>query len=238
MVPLRIVGELVGGQVYVSGAQRSATLVGKNYTGSDWTTHKLEFKADSKTALVDEGEVELVSAPRWLERHGELIVPLEPLLQAFDITDASDRDGYIVRLENYALMTNFYLLENFFGAASFYYLPEDYSDTDRLMPRDVTVRHVLDWAETEEESDVTDTAVMLELRQTAGPPIPQGKQGLFIYRVGQGAATLGGRNTNRSMGPPNEDPCVKRGNSFQCRMFFSGPLTTGSYVLALVRLRP
>lgn len=68
MVPLRIVGELVGGQVYVSGAQRSATLVGKNYTGSDWTTHKLEFKADSKTALVDEEEVKLVSAPRWLER--------------------------------------------------------------------------------------------------------------------------------------------------------------------------
>jgi hypothetical protein len=99
------------------------------------------------------------------------------------------------------------------------------------------VRYVLDRAETAEVSDVTDTAVMLELLETAGLPIPQGKQGLFIYRVDQGAATLGGRNTSRLMGPSNENPCVKRGNKFQCRMFFSGPLTKGSYVLALVRLK-
>lgn len=211
MVPLRIVGELFGGQVYVSGERKSGTLVGKNYTGSEWTTHKLEFRAGSKTAVVDEREVQLVSAPRWLGQHEELIVPLELLLQTFDIAVADAGDEYIVRLENYALLMNFYLLENFFDAAAFYYLPEDYSDTDRLVPRDVSVRYVLDRAETAEVSDVTDTAVMLELRETAGPPIPQGRQGLFIYRVGQGAATLGGRNTSRSMGPSNEDPCVSEG---------------------------
>jgi hypothetical protein len=54
------------------------------------------------------------------------MVPLEALLRTFDIAVADAGDGYIVRLENYALLTNFYLLENFFDAAAFYYLPEDY----------------------------------------------------------------------------------------------------------------
>ena len=81
MVPLRVIGELMGGQVYTSRARKAGLLI----RPTPGESRLLEFTAGSREAFVDENRVELTSAPIWLNEADELLVPLEPLITAFKL---------------------------------------------------------------------------------------------------------------------------------------------------------
>lgn len=227
MVPLQVVGELLGGKVYLDQTHKSGLMVA---TGPDQTSHKLEFRAGSSTVQVDESTLKVASQPYWLEAAGELVVPLEPLLETFGINKGEVRNEYVLPLISYSTPGYFALLEIYNSSDG--WMPTGYVDSEQLVPRDVTVRRVL-------ERGVTGTAgslyVALNLQQTSGPPIRQGQQGLFTLVVKDGAVTLGGRDTAQLLGPGNEDPCRKRDGGFSCRQLFAQ--ATPDYVVALVRVR-
>jgi len=226
MVPLRVVGELLGGHVYLSHIEQSGTIIGENAANN--TSHKLEFKAGSAVVQVDERRVRVASAPYWLGEHEELFVPLEPLLSPFGIRVVGEHDQYVLQLDGPGILRDFYNPE---------WLPETYRDTDRLLPRNATVRRVLanvfgDDAPTES------LEVALNLHRSGGPPIQQGQQGLFTYVLfQQGASSVGGPGTSTSLsGPAPEDPCVKTSAGFRCRQFFDAS-SPPDYIIARVRLR-
>lgn len=228
MVPLRVVGELLGGQVYLDKVQKSGLIVSNSY--DDYTNHKLEFQSGSSMVRVDEGRVEVASAPYWLEASGELIVPLEPLLETFGIYPTGASDGYILPLFSYATPGYFAILETYNRAGG--WIPSGYVDTEQLVPRNVTVRRVRARGARGTPGSLH---IALDLKQTSGPPIPQGQQGFFTLLFKDGGVTLGGRDTAQVLGPGNEDPCRKRKGGFRCQQAFSD--SSADYIMALVRVR-
>lgn len=226
MVPLRVVGELLGGQVYLDKAQKSGLIVSNSY--DDYTNHKLEFQSGSSTVRVDEGTTEVASVPYWLK--GELIVPLEPLLDISYIYPIDASDPYILPLFSYATPGYFAILETYNSAGG--WIPSGYVGAEQLIPRNVTVRRVL---EDGARGGPGSLHVALDLKQISGPPIPQGQQGFFTLVFKDGGVTLGGRDTAQVLGPGNEDPCRRRKGGFRCQQAFA--TSSPDYVVALVRVR-
>ncbi len=227
MVPLRVVGELLGAQMYLDTSQKSGLIVGKRYNN---TNHKIEFKADSSTVQVDQNTLEVASTPYWMEASGELIVPLDPLLETFGIETRETHDDYILPLASLATAGYFALLEGYESAGG--WIPSGYVEAEHLIPRNVTVRRVL---EDGARGGPGSLHIALDLKQISGPPIPQGQQGFFTLVFKDGGVTLGGRDTAIVLGPGNEDPCRKREGGFRCQQAFGE--AKPDYVVALVRVR-
>ncbi len=232
MVPLRVVGELMGGQVYTSRSRKAGLLI----RPTPGESHLLEFTAGSREAFVDENRVELTSAPVWLGEEGELLVPLKPLITAFKLRPRWNRQksvltlssGFFKRLESFELET----------------LPDGYKDTERLVPGDVTL--------TRQGPGRRQVRLDMNLRNVSGPPVRAGQQGVVLWAQygGVAGAVVRGRNTYvPTIDPVPTDPCRQETNreGFVCKAAFpahynaiSGTVSGSyplDYLIARVRVR-
>lgn len=232
MVPLRVVGELMGGQVYTSKARKAGMLIRPTLEES----HLLEFVSGSRSAYVDEKEVRLASAPIWLSEEGELLVPLEPLIDAFGLRPRWNRQANVLALSSD--------LFEYLASFELETLPDGYQDTEQLIPGNVALQR--------QGPGARQIRLSLNLKNLSSSPVRAGQQGLFLlaqYRGVAGAITKG-RNTDvPTIGPAPTDPCRKeKGRElFVCKAVFPAfydaiyNTISGSYpmdyLIARVRVR-
>lgn len=225
MVPLRTVGELLGGKVQLDPVYRSGTLIVAPRSRAQ-SEQKLEFRGGSNV-LVNNGRRMLIAFPAiWLDRYEEIVVPLGSILTPLSVT-AESRGG-IVHLESDLLNRSGKLS----GLTKRRVTP-GYHATNYLRPEDVSVRRVTD-VYGKRLFDIS-----LTLEQISKTSIQPKREGLFTYlKYRNGKVDIGGPMTPLEVrtGPRNIDPCVKDGSVFRCRTyFFSGLLF--DYVLGLVTLQ-
>ncbi len=205
MVPLRVVGELMGGQVYTSERRKAGMLIRPTLEDS----HLLEFVSGSRRAYVDEKEVRLASAPVWLSEERELLVPLEPLINAFNLRPRWNRRTNVL-----ALYSD--LFESF-RSFELETLPDGYQDTEQLVPSNVAL--------TRQGPGARQIRLSLSLRNVSNSPVPAGQQGVFLLAQYGGVAgsIVKGRDTDvPTIGPAPTDPCRKeKGRKlFTCKAVF------------------
>lgn len=232
MVPLRVVGELMGGQVYTRTARKAGLLI----RPTQEENHLLEFIAGSRKAFVDEKPVQLESTPVWLSRERELLVPLEPMIAAFDLRPRWNRQKSVLTLSS-----SFF---EYFESFELETLPGGYEETERLVPDDVTL--------TRRGPSRRQLRLDMNLRNVSGTPVRAGQQGVVLWAQygGVAGAVVRGRDTYvPTIDPAPADPCRKEAgrSGFVCRAVFpafysaiSG-LVSGSYpvdyLIARVRVR-
>ncbi len=231
MVPLRVVGELMGGQVYTSERRKAGMLI----RPTPQESHLLEFVSGSRQAYVDEKEVQLASAPIWLSEQRELLVPLEPLIDAFGLRPRWNRRTNVLAL-------NSDLFEDF-RSFELETLPDGYQDTEQLVPSNVALNR--------QGPGLRQIRLSLNLKNVSNSPVLAGQQGLFLLAwYGRVAGSIvKGRNTSvPTIGPAPIDPCRKEeGRKFVCEAVFPAfydaiyNTISGSYpmdyLIARVRLR-
>jgi len=192
MVPLRVVGELMGGQVYYSKARKVGVLIRPTLVES----HLLEFVSGSRRAYVDEKEVRLASAPVWLDGKNELLVPLEPMIEAFGLRPRWNRETNVLTLRSVL----FEYLESFERET----LPDGYEDTEQLVPGDVVLRR--------QGPGERQIRLSMNLKNVSNSPVRAGQQGVFLWAQYGGVAgvIVRGRDTSvPTIGPAPKDPCRK-----------------------------
>lgn len=231
MVPLRVVGELMGGQVYNSKPRKTGTLIRPDLVES----HLLEFVAGSRQALVDDEAVQLASAPIWLADSNELLVPLEPLIKAFGLRPRWNPETNVLALDSIL----FEYIETFERET----LPYGYQDTEQLIPGDVLLKR--------QGPDARQIKLMMNLKDVSNTPVRAGQQGVFLSAQygGIGDTIAEGRNTEvPTIGPAPTDPCRReKDRGFTCVAVFPAisqaiyNAISGSYpldyLIARVRVR-
>jgi hypothetical protein len=230
MVPLRVVGELMGGQVYISKPRKAGILIRPTLEES----HLLEFVADSQQAYIDERAVQLASAPVWLEEVSELLVPLEPMIAAFNLKPRWNRSANILELDS--------ILFEFLSSFELETLPDGYEDTAQLVPNNIAL--------TRQGPGARQIRLSMNLQNLSKPPVQAGQQGIFLLAQygGVGGTIVIGHNTGvATIGPSPTDPCRKEGRGFVCNAVFPAfdqaiyNTISGSYpldyLIARVRVR-
>ena len=229
MVPLRVVGELMGGQVYNSKSRKAGTLIRPDLVES----HLLEFTSGSRRASIDEKEVQLASAPIWLKGSDELLVPLGPLIDTFGLRPRWNPKTNVLALDS--------ILFEYLGSFELETLPDGYQDTERLIPENVSLRR----------QGPGERQIKLTMNLKNISNVRAGQQGLFLLAQygGIGDAIAKGRDTDvATTGPNPTDPCrQEKSRNFSCTAVFptfsdaiynaisgSYPL---DYILARVRTR-
>ena len=213
MVPLRVVGTLLGGSVSYNASQKLGKISRMG--------HEVEFEADSNTARTDDKQIKLTSSPYWLANSGELIVPLEAITQVFDIDMHYNRKTRMVSLNGSHFAKELALSEN-------QWLPGGYQDTQKLLPDNVLIREVKTRFRGETLTSVKakpkQIEIKLALREVTEKGVPAGKQGLFtlVNYAGEGGVSYGGRSAIPGMsGGPSADPCKKTEDSYVCTQFYA-----------------
>lgn len=191
----------MGGQVCYSEARKAGVIV----RSSDRGSHMLEFVSGTRQARIDERPVRLTSAPRWLQKQRELFVPLEPMVKAFGLRPRWDRENNVLALDSVEF-------EDFPGF-EIETLPENYGDTQELIPKSVSLRR--------QGPGLRQVGLSLHLQVTTNAVVQPGQQGLFLLakylEAGDGGYQVRGRNTSvPTVGPAPKDPCRKRGREFVC----------------------
>lgn len=223
MVPLRTVGELLGGTVKLDRARRAGVLVAHPYgTGA---RSRLEFRAGVASIRVDGQQVYISQAPRWLPKYDELVVPLPTILRPLG-AEVVSRRNHMLKLGSETVRRTAR-----FSNPPGQWFPKGYHDTEKLVPNDVTVRRAVDLY----KKRFFDVSLSLQ----SEPAVRQGQQGLFTYvQYRNGQAAVGGRDSALELrfGPQNKDPCIKEADTFTCRtFFFSGQLF--DYIVTRVQVR-
>ena len=160
MVPLRVVGQLMGGQVYNSKSREAGTLIRPDLVES----HLLEFVAGSRQASVDEKKVQLASAPIWLKGSDELLVPLEPLIDAFGLRPRWNPKTNVLAFDS--------ILFEYLGSFELETLPDGYQDTERLVPENVSLRR--------QGPGERQIKLTMNLKNVSNASVRAGQQGLFL----------------------------------------------------------
>lgn len=231
MVPLRVVGELMGGQVYNSKPRKTGTLIRPDLVES----HLLEFVAGSRQALIDDKTVQLASAPIWLADSDELLVPLEPLIKTFGLRPHWNPKTSVLALGSIL----FEYIETFERET----LPYSYQDTEQLIPGDVSLKR--------QGPSARQIKLTMNLKDVSNTPIRAGQQGVFLLAQygGIGDTFVEGRNTEiPTIGTAPTDPCRReKTRGFSCTAMFPAisqaiyNAISGSYpldyLIARVRVR-
>ena len=225
MVPLRTVGELLGGKVQLDPVRRSGTLVVAPSSRTQ-SNQKLEFRGGSNVVINNGQRISVTFPAIWLDQYEEIVVPLKSMLAPLSATVKS-KDG-IVHLESDLLERSGKLSD-----LTKRRVTTGYRSTNELRPENVAVRRVTD-IYGKRLFDIS-----LSLEQVSERSIQPKQEGLFTYlKYRNGKVDIGGPMTALELriGPQNLDPCVKDGSAFRCRTyFFSGLLF--DYVLGLVTLQ-
>ncbi len=222
----------MGGQVYYSKPRKAGMLIRPGLEGS----HLLEFIAGSRRAYVDEEEVRLASAPVWLSKESELLVPLAPLIDAFGLRPRWNRKTNVLELNSN--------LFEYFASFELETLPDGYQDTEQLVPSNVALNR--------QGPGARQIRLSMNLKNVSNSPVQAGQQGLFLLAQsgGMGGAFVKGRNTDvPTIGPAPTDPCRKEESRelFVCQAVFPAfdraiyNTISGSYpmdyLIARVRVR-
>lgn len=229
LVPLRVVGELLGGQVVYDPALGSGTIARASRGEGEQT---LSFKGGENRATIGDQAVRLAVTPIWLASQEELLVPLGALTEAFGIEMRWSAGRAFLELRGDGF-------ERFgwFEAES---LPGYFRDTEELIPTDLKVRR--------QGPELRQISFRFDLETMGDVEVEQGDQTVITlakYKdVGDGGFFIHGRDTAVvTIGPSPRDPCRRAEEVFRCRdafLSYFGPARNNKpvdFVLARIGLR-